>query len=784
MKPVDAPRNVQSSGVLSTASFGISTDTEDLAMLVGILRDKLYSNKALAVLREYATNAYDAHVQAGMPDRPIRIGLPTDMDHQLVIRDFGPGLTEEDIYQVFLKYGRSTKRNDNVALGMFGIGAKAGFAYNDAFTITSYCGGMKKIYHAVIDESKIGRADKLWEEPSEETGIEIKVPVRPQDRYTFYSEASTLFRYWTPAPELNLDVERPELLAFEDGDFFLHPKKTVHGWVAIIGCVPYRIRTEAVQAAITDADVPGISQFISGSSGGFRIPIGGVDIAANREDFEYTDRTKKLLAEKIVYLAELVARQFETSLLEADTFWQAREVARRFQKQFGVPVPAAYRNYLNDRVKLYDSRDLWRSKQPKTTIEGEIFKALDSEESVDGVAADVATPVPAAAAKPPVPPPKLPKLFTIGQLDTPMNKAWSVVGDGMIIADPEAQLVIRDVGKSLRGYNKNGVHLNRRDCVHIVTPEPGAKIDAVEQELECFLLDAELSGIPVERLSTYQYTPVYHGAPKLAHRKNTFSLVRPATQHLKLSSDAWIPTAGLPDDAVWVVLERFKMLGHRYADTQQFVARVEILLKEAFGPAYGTLPEIFGVKTTERKPVDASTLPGKALKFWLRDHLRKLLRDPAHKILQEVRRAQLAYDIARKIYLPLEECGPLLHLDGRHAIRRLLRSHREALDAWGRISPSFREAVRSVYDLLHEVEDMCSTPTGDPQPAADATPVKAGSEPRSAYLEAVSRIYKKYPLLDPKNRGPSLSILTQSEVGSMWVDYVILIDGVKPQGME
>ena len=41
------------------------------AKAFAILSDGLYSNKILAVVRELSTNAYDSHVAAGCPERPL-----------------------------------------------------------------------------------------------------------------------------------------------------------------------------------------------------------------------------------------------------------------------------------------------------------------------------------------------------------------------------------------------------------------------------------------------------------------------------------------------------------------------------------------------------------------------------------------------------------------------------------------------------------------------------------------------------------------------------------------
>ena len=131
MIPSKKARSVSSGGVMTQGVFGISE--KDQAHILQILRDRLYTNKILAVLREYGSNAWDEHRDAGIPDRPIKVALPTRLVPALVIRDYGRGLSESDVLNVYVKYGASTKRESDVAVGMLGIGAKSAFAYADSF---------------------------------------------------------------------------------------------------------------------------------------------------------------------------------------------------------------------------------------------------------------------------------------------------------------------------------------------------------------------------------------------------------------------------------------------------------------------------------------------------------------------------------------------------------------------------------------------------------------------------------------------------------------------------
>src|SRR4029077_7352887 len=129
MRSNESPRSVATSLPADSAAFGISA--ADSAHIMTILRDTLYSDKILAIMREYGANAWDANREAGRGQEPIEVTIPARGAPTLVIRDHGPGLSRDDIKKVYTQYGASTKRDSDLAVGMLGIGSKSGFAYTD-----------------------------------------------------------------------------------------------------------------------------------------------------------------------------------------------------------------------------------------------------------------------------------------------------------------------------------------------------------------------------------------------------------------------------------------------------------------------------------------------------------------------------------------------------------------------------------------------------------------------------------------------------------------------------
>lgn len=325
MQPNHVVREALSSPGAVSASFGISSG--DTAHIMGILRDSLYTDKIRAVLREYGSNAWDAHRDAGIPDKPINVHLPTAEDPTLRIRDFGKGLSREQVFTVYTQYGASTKRDSNTAVGMLGIGSKSGFAYADSFTITSWNGGKQSIYSAALDASDKGLITLLYEQDcGEETGVEIAIVVKPGDMEEFTDKAQKLFAYFNPRPTINTTFEEHNFRVLKNG--YLDQKTDGYygdrGWVAVMGCVPYTITPSQLES-----DLP---QHLWGQRGVLFFDIGDVTISASREELRYTPETKAKIIQK---LSDLVDEFIITVLTEIEASgvspWQKKVKALQLE---------------------------------------------------------------------------------------------------------------------------------------------------------------------------------------------------------------------------------------------------------------------------------------------------------------------------------------------------------------------------------------------------------------------------------------------------------------------
>ncbi len=180
----------------NTSTKSHTFEIGDPAIVIDILRNRLYSNPIQTLVQEYISNARDANREIKSV-RPIEITLPTEHDLTFKVRDFGPGMSAQRVSEVFTKYGNSTKRNDNTQTGGFGIGAKSAWAYTDAFTVISYYNNTASHYIAHITKDRAGSLDLVSENQTNEiNGVEIQIPIQLENLEDFNKAIFRATDYW------------------------------------------------------------------------------------------------------------------------------------------------------------------------------------------------------------------------------------------------------------------------------------------------------------------------------------------------------------------------------------------------------------------------------------------------------------------------------------------------------------------------------------------------------------------------------------------------------------
>ena len=317
------------------SNFRITEATQ--ARILVSLSDKMYTRKELSVVREYSTNSIDAHIVVGKSASEIIVSLPTMMDLTFRVRDFGTGLTEDQIRNIYCVFGESTKRNSNDYVGILGYGCKAAFAVTDSFTVTSWIDGEKSIYQCIKgDSTNLHSAILLSRNPSDEpTGIEVIIPVEQSKVWTFHREAIGFFKYWPELPTINnfTEEEKSKLGKFHNtpatlkGDGWeVRPKSdgSARG-VAYMGWVPYNIDWNILYHRMSlDSKKRVLFDLLQNNDVTLYFNMGEIQFVDSRESLEYTDLTLDAVIAKIEGIFGKIKDAIQEKFDPLTNIWEAK----------------------------------------------------------------------------------------------------------------------------------------------------------------------------------------------------------------------------------------------------------------------------------------------------------------------------------------------------------------------------------------------------------------------------------------------------------------------------
>lgn len=308
-------------------SFKIKTTSKAFR----ILSDGLYSDKVKAVIRELSCNAYDAHVEAGKNKTPFVVHLPNTYEPHFSIRDYGAGISHDDVLNIYTTYFESTKTNSNDLIGCLGLGTKSPFSYVDNFTVTSIQKGVKRIYTAFINEQDLPTITLLNEcATSEPDGVEVMFGVEVSDTHNFHSKAKDVYHYFKLRPEIkganNFQLNQKMSLLSGKG-------WNIHNWagngaIAIMGNIPYSLRDFPEKLTPEQSAVVGLNIDIEFS-------IGALEMSASREKLSYNKQTIESVKNRLTEISSEIKVYVEKSIENCDNLWDARCVLKELSYSTG-----------------------------------------------------------------------------------------------------------------------------------------------------------------------------------------------------------------------------------------------------------------------------------------------------------------------------------------------------------------------------------------------------------------------------------------------------------------
>ena len=347
---VNTYSNVEVTSSMGDTNITLAKGSESL--IFQIFSKNIYSNPIGSVVREITSNCFDSHVEAGV-DLPVIIRKNVDKvtgNKSISFIDYGVGMSPERIKDVFSVMFNSTKRDDNLQIGAFGLGSKTPLAYkrstgqgegeyDNSYTIITNYNGFKYTYH-IYDGNKCPKiTEPSYEITTDRNGTEIQVPVLEKDIESFQKEMikqlyyfeNIVFEGFDYPHAYNKDEDgNSEIVKPLDNDYqiirgksflFRGDKYGSHIHVCL-GRVAYPI----------DFDILGLDSDDYSLPIALKLKVGDINVIASRENIDYSEVTIKILKKKLEEAKEEISKLINKQYKSIKTLEQYFSVKHDFGK--------------------------------------------------------------------------------------------------------------------------------------------------------------------------------------------------------------------------------------------------------------------------------------------------------------------------------------------------------------------------------------------------------------------------------------------------------------------
>lgn len=317
--------DVMSLGDSESIEMGI--DMSNMKLLMEMFSKNIYSDAIGSTVRETVSNALDSSRRAGS-NEPVIVSLNpiATGEYEYSVEDFGLGLDDEDVQGTISKYMASTKRGDNLELGMYGIGFKSPLAYTSSFTFICRKDGMERKY-MMYEGEEINSIDLLDESPTDKVnGVKVIVPVKYSDRSSFVMKIKEQLAYFdnvwfdvniqNPSYDYQRSEYAPKTIS---NDFVIHRSESFQ-WSEMSADKSLHLCLDNVYYPL-DFDKLGIDRI--------NVPVAlrftledGLFPTINREAIRYTPETKSTILGKLKKVADYFMEKYNETITEADDLQQ------------------------------------------------------------------------------------------------------------------------------------------------------------------------------------------------------------------------------------------------------------------------------------------------------------------------------------------------------------------------------------------------------------------------------------------------------------------------------
>lgn len=327
---------------ISTSEFGMSIT----ATTFELLTSGLYSSPIKAIIRELSTNAVDAHRDAlkrGIlkEQRPFDVCLPNEFTPSFRIRDYGTGMSEEDVKNTYVTFFKSTKANTNDDIGAMGLGSKSPLGYTSNFTVNSFYNGFRYSYFVFLNDGIPSLRHCKTEESPEPPGLEIIVPCMDSNEYgTWHRAAKSVYAFFDLAPNLvnddaSLTYDLTSAIVLNNPSFTIYDSKIIgcegmsnlfprNTYFALMGNILYPINNDDIFEKTLLPDTH--HRFVVV----FNFDIGDIMFSPSRESLNYNKQT----VEKLTSYLSVFATTYKAEILKQFINLPTQEKIDKYNEYF------------------------------------------------------------------------------------------------------------------------------------------------------------------------------------------------------------------------------------------------------------------------------------------------------------------------------------------------------------------------------------------------------------------------------------------------------------------
>ena len=281
----------------------------------------LYSDPIGSIVREITSNCIDANRERDLKlagKIPMETGDDTafwskkqtvcieyiekntilGVDECIMFHDYGCGLSQDRVANVFTTFGASTKRDNNFEIGGFGLGAKSPLAYADTFYVSSKHNGTETYYMIYRNNDNVPHMDQVYQTSTDQqNGSTIIVPIKDNYDARSFREAinnqlgffeNLVFKNVTESIGTINNYYTSKNLAYkvvEETDKYVLTNDGRSPFL-LVGRVVYPINWDLLK---------NVSESDYRASIGIKFDIGVLDLVPSREEIRYTPKTVGLI---------------------------------------------------------------------------------------------------------------------------------------------------------------------------------------------------------------------------------------------------------------------------------------------------------------------------------------------------------------------------------------------------------------------------------------------------------------------------------------------------------